>query len=155
MHTHFCFLRFLNVKVHSGPWGDTVSLKELSGGKQRPPTCVCSPQRRSGSLRRRSVVFSSHLSHYWRSWSGMRVRCSRFSALTDVNAGLAQPWGWRVDLHIACICRNRPWWRFGVGIGAGHPQKQSWASKWNEAMAHIFGERCEFFWLNAVCLSDV
>lgn len=30
-------------------------------------------------------------------------------ALTDVNARLAQPWGWRVNLHVACICRNRMW----------------------------------------------
>ena len=31
-------------------------------------------------------------------------------------------------------------------MGAGRPREQSWASRWDGAAAHVFGERCEFFW---------
>ena len=71
IHTHFCFFRFLNLKVHSSPWGDPLSLKAVLGDDQ------CPPQRRWESVSRRSGVSSSHLSHQWRSGRSTRVRRPR------------------------------------------------------------------------------
>ena len=42
-------------------------------------------------------------------WKEHEGEASEVSALTDVRARLAQPWGRRVDLRIACACGNRTW----------------------------------------------
>lgn len=140
IHTHFCFLRFLNLKVHSGPWGDPLSLKAVLGDEQRPPSCVPSPEAlRTCEQQERSLSVSWLIGG---------------EALAAGRARLAQPWGGASPTRRLCL-----WQSHAATLWSWHGSRSPSGAELGFTMGWSSGS-CLWWkmWIllaNAVRLSDV